>query len=821
MLYNSSMLGYAYAEISVNSPVAQRRTFSYGIPAGLDISIGQAVWIPFGDKTLQGIVLELAPYPLVEETREIAGVIDSTPLLSTCQIALARWISAYYLAPLFESVALLLPPGFERRVITYISLHPDAPAFIESVAPEQIEILNLIRQKKTISLGELEKKFGQQLARRTVSRWIQKKMAFRTYELERVKVRPKMVPYLLLKVGVENARNLLKSLGKSASKQAEILQYLIENPGLSAVSEVKSKIGFSSATIKSMLSKGLAEIQYVKLDRDPLSIQNVNLSLPLSLTGAQESVLRTIVNDMDDQAHHAGVPGAILLSGVTGSGKTEIYIQALAEAIKRGKKGIVMVPEIGMTPQILERFLSRFPGRVAIMHSELSLGERFDEWGRIRRGEFDVVIGPRSAIFAPQPDLGLIIIDEEHEWTYKQQDLSPRYHARQVALKLAELTGATLVLGSATPDVESYFKALNREWQLLQLPERVTPSVGSSLPQVEVVDLRIELKAGNFSLFSRSLASSIAKALTKQEQIILFLNRRGDASIVECRNCGWVIRCKRCEVPLSYHSVEELLICHQCNYHLKVPQVCPRCKSPRIKYLGVGTERLEQETARAFPQARILRWDSDMIRGHEYSHQEVFDKFKEGKADILIGTQMVAKGLDFPKVTLVGVICADIALNLPDFRAGERIFQLLSQVAGRAGRGIAGGKVIVQTYSPEHYAIQSAAKHDYAGFYQKEIEYRRELHNPPFSRLAKLTFLHSSEGRCREESAKMKRILLEKRNVRGIAGISIIGPAPAYFHRLRGRFVWQLFLRADNPSEFLSDILFARGWSVDIDPAGL
>ena len=281
---------------------------------------------------------------------------------------------------------------------------------------------------------------------------------------------------------------------------------------------------------------------------------------------------------------------------------------------------------------------------------------------------------------------------------------------------------------------------------------------------------------------------------------MLFLNRRGAASFVECRNCGWVIRCKRCEVPLSYHFAEEILVCHQCNYHIKAPQVCPRCRSRRIKYLGVGTEKLEQETAQAFPQARLLRWDSDVIQGHGHAHQEIFDKFRAGEADILIGTQMIAKGLDLPGVTLVGVVSADIALNLPDFRAGERTFQLLSQVAGRAGRGPAGGKVIIQTYSPEHYAIQAAAKHDYPAFYQKEMAYRRELHNPPFSRLARLIFTHTNDMHCQEEAERMKRLLLEERDARGIADISLIGPAPAFIHRLRGRFRWQLILRASDPS---------------------
>ena len=368
-----------------------------------------------------------------------------------------------------------------------------------------------------------------------------------------------------------------------------------------------------------------------------------------------------------------------------------------------------MVPEIALTPQTIERFAARFPHRVAVLHSKLSLGEQFDEWQRIRDGEFDVVIGPRSAIFAPQPDLGLIVIDEEHEWTYKQQDKSPRYHARDVAIKLAELTGAVVILGSATPDVETFYHAQRGDYHLLQLPGRVTPRDGSPLPQVEVVDLREELKAGNRSLFSRSLSQAMSQAVANEEQVILFLNRRGAATFIQCRSCGFVLRCRRCEVPLTYHLAEDILVCHQCNYHMPVPQACPRCTRRRIKFLGLGTQKLEQEAGQSFPQARLLRWDSDVTRG-KHSHDEILGKFRAHQADILIGTQMIAKGLDLPLVTLVGVVSADTALNLPDFRAGERTFQLLTQVAGRAGRGTLGGRVIIQTYTPEHYAIQAALK---------------------------------------------------------------------------------------------------------------
>jgi len=585
------------------------------------------------------------------------------------------------------------------------------------------------------------------------------------------------------------------------------------------LSKVRQSIGCSASVVKTAVSKGLVELQHIEVKRDPLSYYRLTPSHPLTLTVAQRSALESIKASLLKVPPGNTLPSVFLLHGVTGSGKTEIYLQALAEVVKQGKRGIVLVPEIALTPQTIERFASRFPRKVAILHSGLSLGEQYDEWHRIRNGEFDVVIGSRSAIFAPQPDLGLIVIDEEHEWTYKQSD-RPRYHARDAAIKLAELTGAVVILGSATPDVETFYHAQRGDYHLLQLPERVTPREGSSLPQVEVVDLRDELKAGNRSLFSRSLSQAIAKAIGSREQVILFLNRRGTATFIQCRHCGFVLRCKRCEVALTYHFAEDMLLCHQCNYRTAVPQICPRCLSRRIKFLGIGTQKLEQETSQAFPQARRLRWDSDVTRGR-YSHQEILGKFRAHQADILIGTQMIAKGLDLPRVTLVGVISADTGMNLPDFRAGERTFQLLCQVAGRAGRGSSGGRVIIQTYAPEHYAIQAVAKYDYAAFYNKEINYRRQLRNPPFSRLACLTYSHTNDAVCQREAERMKRLLIQEIDSRGIADLSLIGPAPAFIHRLRGRFRWQIILRGAEPSALLSELPIPQGWTVDIDPVGL
>jgi primosomal protein N' (replication factor Y) len=804
----------SFAEVSVNSPIAQRRTFSYAIPPNLKVSVGQAVWVPFGEKRLQGIVLELSSHPEVEETREIIGVIEPRPLLSPQQVSLARWISQYYLAPIFDAVALMLPPGFERRSITLISPTP-SDFDISTLNADQKQALVLVREKGELSLGHLEKALGRKKAQSVVAQLVNKGLVAKSYELEKIRVKPKMVPYLGLAIAKGQAETEVTALRKQAPKQASLLEYLLRQNEPVPWAEVRDNIKCSKATADALVKKGLARFEEVEVRREPISYKDIVPSPPLTLTPSQKKAFEAIKPTLAEDKTNV-----FLLHGVTGSGKTEIYLQALAETVKKGKKGIVLVPEIALTPQTIERFAARFPQRVAVLHSKLSLGEQFDEWQRIRKGDFDVVIGSRSAIFAPQPNLGLIVIDEEQEWTYKQQDKSPRYHARAVALKLASLSGATVILGSATPDVESYYRAQKGDYRLLKLPERVTPYDGSALPQVEIVDMREELKAGNQSLFSLSLFQSIGQAMANKEQVILFLNRRGAASFIQCRSCGFVMRCRRCDVPLSYHLTEDRLVCHQCNYNIKVPESCPQCGRRRIKFLGIGTQRLEQEVGYSFPQAKLLRWDSDVTRGR-YAHDEILAKFRAHDADILIGTQMVAKGLDLPLVTLVGVVSADTALNLPDFRSGERTFQLLSQVAGRAGRGTKGGKVIIQTYSPEHYAIRAAAEHDYAAFYEQEIEYRRQLHNPPFNQLAGLTYNHTNDALCQREAERMKRFLEQEIAAKGISGIELIGPAPAFIHRLRGRFRWQLILRGTELSAFLSPLPLPPGWTVDIDPMGL
>jgi primosomal protein N' (replication factor Y) len=663
---------------------------------------------------------------------------------------------------------------------------------------------------------------------------------------------------VILRVPPDQVVNKIVEL-RGAQKQIEVLDFLQGEEGPIWISWVYAETGCDLSTLRDLAAHGLITLEEEEVWRDPLKGREFVPDMPPKLTPDQEAVWHVIKEAIrrqgDKETRRQGdspplpLSPPLLLHGVTGSGKTEIYLRALGAVLEQGKQAIVLVPEISLTPQTIRRFAARFPGRIAIIHSQLSLGERYDTWRRIRAGEVDVVIGPRSALFAPLRRLGLIVMDEEHEGSYKQE-MTPRYHAREVAMKLAELTGAVIILGSATPDVVSYHRAQRGEYTLLRLPKRIMghrrrieeqraryqvseikyqalgegyeESLYTDLPPVRIVDMREELKAGNREIFSRALQEALHETLDNNQQAILFLNRRGAATFVMCRDCGHVLKCRRCEVPLTYHlrrrDIEEpQLVCHHCNRHRPVPQVCPNCGSKRIKFFGIGTQKVEATVQKLFPQARTLRWDRDTTGG-KWSHEVFLKSFIEHQADVLIGTQMIAKGLDLPLVTLVGVVAADTALHLPDFWASERTFQLLTQVAGRAGRSILGGQVIIQTYTPEHYSIQMASRHDYDGFYEKELAFRREHGYPPFAKLAKLVYVHSNQKRCQEEAKRLYRILENKIARLGLAGVDLIGPAPCFFSRLRGKYRWQIVVRASDPQALLHDVVFPPGWRVDIDP---
>jgi primosomal protein N' (replication factor Y) len=534
---------------------------------------------------------------------------------------------------------------------------------------------------------------------------------------------------------------------------------------------------------------------------------------------------------ISDPSSHADTQlKTFLLHGVTGSGKTEIYLRAIGMAIRMGRQAIVLVPEISLTPQAVHRFASRFPGRVALIHSQLGERQQLEEWSRIRDGGADIVVGSRSAVFAPLPRLGLIVVDEEHEWAYKQ-DTQPRYHAREVALQRAALTGSVVLLGSATPDVTTYWHAERGEYGLLSLPTRVGRRRGRDgsertmelpMPAMQVVDMKAELKAGNSSLFSRSLQAALDGILARKEQAILFLNRRGSHSFVLCRECGYVPLCRRCDVPLVFHADVYGMLCHRCNAFSLSPRECPRCGSAHIRGMGSGTQRVVDEVGRLFPRARVMRWDRDTA-SRVGSHDMLMDGFARGEADVLVGTQMIAKGLDLDRVTLVGVVSADTGLFMPDFRAPERTVQLLMQVAGRAGRRAetTHSRVIVQSFNPDHYAIEAASRYDYAGFYKGEIRFRAEHGYPPYGSLARFVFSDRSFARCERQSEALARYLNQALEELGLEGVEVLGPAPCFVHKVRGKYRWQVLLRGDNLRPLLHEMATPDGWSLDVDPLSL
>ncbi len=592
----------------------------------------------------------------------------------------------------------------------------------------------------------------------------------------------------------DNIEAEIEKVMKKDTKQRKVLSLLLNGEEI-PVSHIKNFLEIDDAPITALIKKGIIKRVYEQVYRGNFNTASVKKTIPPKLTGEQENACNAIFNEMDN---FTGKP--ILVHGVTGSGKTEIYLRAIEKALNEGKSAIVLVPEISLTQQTVERFVSRFGDKVSVTHSRLNDGERYDQWTRARLGEISVMIGPRSAVFTPFENLGIIIIDEEHETTYKSDQLSPKYDAREVAKKLSELYKCTVVLGSATPSVTSYYKAEKGEYNLCTLSNRVN----HSFPDIEIVDMRAELAKRNFSVFSEKLCSAIKNNIENKEQTILFLNRRGYSTFVSCRECGYVMTCKNCNVSYTYHKGINKLSCHYCGATVNVPALCPSCGSKHIKYFGTGTEKIEQEVNKYFPQARVLRMDLDTTQ-RKNSHQAILDEFRRGKADILIGTQMIAKGLDFENVTLVGIIAADLSLNFGDYRSGETTYQLVSQVAGRAGRAEKKGRVYIQTYSPEHYSIQYAAKNDYMGFYKQEIEYRKNMIYPPFTNIFLIMFAGENEGYIKQCLSDLLYVMkhYNKNNM-----FTHLGPSPAVISKINNNYRWQLIVKCENEEKLRNYVIF-------------
>lgn len=768
------------AEVVVDVPApGTDRVFHYSVPDGLaPLPVGARVLVPLGGRQrVEGFVVGLAETSDIHELKPIERVLSDGPELSPAAIELARWLAETYPCYLIEALRVMLPPG--RRSLTRKLVLPvrDDERLERSLNAGKLGEREALAYESLCEAGEVPLEealaaIGGPAARDVLQRLVACGFA-RIGAAAAGGAKPRM--RLVAELARPLADDELKRLLARAPRQAEVIRRLQGGP--CPLSALGSPL---AAAARALAARGLVSIAAAEQRRDPAAAARFPPSAPLVPTPEQAVALRELAR---------GAGRGFLLHGVTGSGKTEVYLQAIARCAESGRQALVLVPEISLTPQMVARFKGRFGDRVAVLHSRLATGERYDEWRRISSGEARVVVGARSAVFAPVAEPGLIILDEEHEISYKQEE-TPRYHARAVAWERARAGEATVVFGSATPALETYHRAESGELGLLRLTKRID---GRPLPAVELVDLRSELAAGNRGIFSRRLTEALAERLTRGERTILFLNRRGYSTFLLCRDCGHVIRCPDCDVALTLHLGEGRLTCHYCGYTRQAPNICPRCGSRHIRHFGTGTERVAAEAQRLFPGARIARMDADTTT-RKGSHEAILSAFADGRIDILVGTQMIAKGLDIPAVTLVGVITADTSLNLPDFRAAERTFQLMTQVAGRAGRGETPGEVIIQTYAPDHYALQAAQAHDYERFYRTELELRRQLAFPPFTTLVNVII---SAGGAADAAATAQRVgaLLRTELARIDPTAEVLGPAPAPLPRLRGRTRLQVLIK--------------------------
>lgn len=644
-------------------------------------------------------------------------------------------------------------------------------------------------------------------------------------------------------------------LWRGSAPYVRILRYIADAEQPPTIKEVMGVTETKRPQVKKLIDDGLLELRKKAVWRDSLADRDFIPMIAPKLTPDQELVWNEIDTAIQARQWDTPINPRFLLHGVTGSGKTEIYLRAIEQTLAQGRQAIFLVPEIALTSQTIRRVAERFPEQVAIYHGSLRKEEKYDTWQRARNGEIGIIVGTRSALFTPLPDIGLIILDEEHDSSYKQSPpdhgaylennitVIP-YHARDVADYLIENNKGILILGSATPDITTYYRAQKEQYRYLHLPNRIMghrqriyeqaervgvvsryqadaeDALHIDLPPVTVVDMRDELRKGNTSMFSRDLEASLKTVLERGEQAMLLLNRRGQATYVFCRDCGYVVMCARCDSPMTYHRHGEGMRCHHCGYMQETPDECPSCLSKRIKFFGAGTQQVEQALKKQFPEVRTLRWDADTAHNPDM-HHAILQQFIDRQADVVIGTQMIAKGLDLPLVTLVGVVSADLGLALPDYRAGERVFQLLTQVAGRAGRGVLGGKVILQTYQPQHYVMQFASQHDYIGFADKELDYRREMGYPPFRRLARIVFQYTDFYKAQKQAEEGTRRVTELLEKHELTGTELIGPAPCFFTRIDGSYRWHLLLRGPNPSIALDELKLEQGWRLDIDPVDI
>ncbi|GAA1377051.1 primosomal protein N' [Bacillus sp. Soil745] len=761
------------ASVIVDVPAKQTdREFDYRIPEKWNqvIKPGMRVIVPFGPRMVQGFVTGLKAKSDFAKLRFIKEPMDLEPIINDELLQLGDWLTKEAMCFKISALQAMLPAAMKAKYEKVIKVVEDK----KDQLPPSIQ--NLFGKNDSLSWKDVIEGENASL--------VQKEMQNGNLELEynvKNRLNKKTVRVIKSLLSPMELKEMASAISSHAKKQQELLQYFIEHQEPIPLKELLELMNTSSGTVKSLVSKGaLAEMDQ-EVYRDPYENRVFEKSIPFTLTAEQTAALKPIQEKIHHDEHDV-----FLLYGVTGSGKTEVYLQAIASVIEKGKEAIMLVPEISLTPQTVKRFKERFGEQVAVMHSGLSVGEKYDEWRKIHRKEVKVVVGARSAVFAPFESLGLVIIDEEHESSYKQEE-TPRYHARDVAIERAKSYGCPVILGSATPTLESFARAKKNVYKLLTLSQRMNKN---ALPAVDIVDMREELRTGNRSMFSELLFTKLKDRLEKGEQTVLMLNKRGHSSFVMCRSCGLVINCPNCDISLTYHRFNDIMKCHYCGFEEGMPSVCPECESEHIRFFGTGTQKVEEELAKILPEARVIRMDVDTT-SKKGSHERLLNAFGEGKADILLGTQMIAKGLDFPNITLVGVLSADTMLHLPDFRSSEKTFQLLTQVSGRAGRHQLPGEVVIQTYTPEHYSIELSALQDYDAFYEREMYLRRQSHYPPYYYVVLITVSHEDLMKTVSVTEKITNYLGSRLNRDSV----VLGPVASPISRINNRYRYQCLIK--------------------------
>lgn len=747
-------------------------TFDYIIPSRLQsmVQVGMRVIVPFGPRTIQGYVMQVTDKPDdnidIAKLKEIKEIQDIKPELTEELIQLTEWYNNYFVTKRISMLEVMLPSAIKAKYTKVFSI-----VDVDAV-PEELKV----KFDKDGQYPYKEAQYNDDLGQIVplLKQGIVSEMTLLSQNVSKKKQRAVSI------IEGFDYDSVLNSLEKS-KKQYELYAYLLDERHHTVLLKDLEEMGFSKSSIDTLMRKGFVEKYDAIVERDPFETRVFEQDQKQQLTYDQQEAYKSILESI--QAHRQRT---YLLHGVTGSGKTEVYLQTIEEVLKLGRQAMMLVPEIALTPQMVLRFKRRFGDEVAVLHSGLSKGERYDEWQKIRDGKASVSVGARSSVFAPFKNLGMIIIDEEHESSYKQEDY-PRYQARDIAQWRSQYHQCPLILGSATPSLETYARAEKGVYELLSLPNRVNEQ---ALPEIEIVDMRTELSSGNRSMFSEQLRKAIQQRLDKKEQIVLFLNRRGYASFMLCRDCGHVPQCPNCDISLTYHKSTDQLKCHYCGHQEVPPNKCPNCESEHIRQVGTGTQRVEELLQEAFQEARIIRMDVDTT-SRKGAHEKLLDDFGAGKGDILLGTQMIAKGLDFPNITLVGVLNADTMLNLPDFRASERTYQLLTQVSGRAGRHEKEGEVIIQTYNPEHYAIKDVQANDYTAFFNKEMNYRKMGKYPPYFFLINFTIAHKEMKKVMEASKHIHKILLQHLTDKAL----VLGPSPAALSRINNEYRFQILVK--------------------------